>query len=116
GELHLGGSGLARGYLNLPELTAAKFVPNSFGSRMVERLYKTGDLARYLPDGRIECLGRIDHQLKVRGFRIEPGEIESALRLHHSVQDALFVSRSNENAGQLVAYLTPRNGAMPGGE
>src|SRR6185369_2717910 len=79
GELHIGGEGVAAGYLNRPELTAEKFVPDPFSVKN-KPMYRTGDLARYLPDGNIECLGRIDHQVKVRGFRIEPGEVEAALR------------------------------------
>jgi amino acid adenylation domain len=79
GELHLGGSGLVRGYLNRSELTAEKFVPNPFSEIPGARLYRTGDLARYRPEGTIEFLGRVDHQVKVRGFRIELGEIEAVL-------------------------------------
>ncbi|MGA9380077.1 MAG: amino acid adenylation domain-containing protein, partial [Phormidium sp.] len=85
GELHIGGIGLARGYLNQPELTAQKFIPNPFTNEPNARLYKTGDLARYLPDGNIEYLGRIDNQVKIRGFRIELGEIESILNQHPQV-------------------------------
>ena len=76
GELHIGGDGLARGYWNRPELTAEKFIHNPFSADPTSRLYKTGDLSRYLPDGNIEFLGRIDHQVKIRGYRIELGEIE----------------------------------------
>ena len=85
GELHIGGAGLARGYLNRPDLTAEKFIPNPYTDREGERLYKTGDLARYLPDGNIEFLGRIDHQVKIRGFRIELGEIEVNLKDHPQI-------------------------------
>ncbi|MHC5823564.1 MAG: non-ribosomal peptide synthetase, partial [Nostoc sp.] len=88
GELHIGGDGLARGYLNRPDLTAEKFIPNSFSDKSAARLYKTGDLARYLPNGNIEYLGRIDHQVKLRGFRIELGEIETRLTQHPSVGEA----------------------------
>jgi len=111
GELHLGGAGLALGYLGQPELTAEKFIPNPFAPG--ERLYKTGDLARFLPDGRLECLGRLDGQVKVRGFRIERGEIETALCHHPSVaQAAVVVRRSGDGDERLVAYCTPRNGAI----
>src|SRR5437667_5549478 len=84
GELHIGGDGLARGYLNQPELTAQKFIDNPFSGQPGARLYKTGDLVRYLSDGNIEYLGRIDDQVKIRGFRIELGEIESILRRHET--------------------------------
>src|ERR1700680_1032924 len=80
GELHIGGIGLARDYWNRPELTAQKFIADSFCAEPRARLYKTGDLVLYRPDGAIECLGRLDHQVKMRGFRIELGEIESVLR------------------------------------
>lgn len=107
GELHLGGDGLARGYHNRPELTAAKFVPNPFASRAGERLYKTGDLARFLPDGQIEFIGRLDHQVKIRGFRVEPGEIEAALRQAPGVQEALVIVDTPPQGGKrLVAYIT----------
>jgi len=106
GDLHIGGDGLARGYLNQPELTAEKFIPNPFGDEPGARLYKTGDLARYLPDGNIEFLGRKDGQVKIRGVRIELGEIEAVLAKHPSVNEAAVVVNEHETAGQrLVAYL-----------
>jgi amino acid adenylation domain-containing protein len=109
GEIHIGGAGLARGYLNRPELTEEKFIPNPFGTG---RLYKTGDLARYLPDGNIEFLGRIDHQVKLRGFRIELGEIESALCLHPGVREAVVaVYEPSPGDKRLAAYLTAKPGA-----
>ena len=98
GELHIGGIGLARGYHNRPELTAEKFIPNPFGSEPGARLYKTGDLARYLPDGTIEYLGRLDHQVKLRGFRIELGEIESLLAADPGVREAVVVVREELRA------------------
>jgi amino acid adenylation domain-containing protein/non-ribosomal peptide synthase protein (TIGR01720 family) len=114
GELHIGGVSLARGYLGRPELTAEKFIPNPFSESPGSRLYKTGDLARYLPDGNIEFLGRVDHQVKVRGFRIEVGEIEEALRQHPGVQEAVVVAREDATGdGQLVAYFVPLEGASP---
>ncbi|MEI6412066.1 MAG: amino acid adenylation domain-containing protein, partial [Bacteroidota bacterium] len=103
GELHIGGSGLARGYLNMPDLTAEKFIPHPF--KAGERLYKTGDLARWMPDGQIEYLGRIDHQLKIRGYRIEAGEIEQALLEHPAVQSCVVVGHKFEQGKELVAYL-----------
>ncbi|MFN7338240.1 MAG: AMP-binding protein, partial [bacterium] len=128
GELHIGGAGLARGYLNRPELTAEKFISNPFvsldppltpldkGGEQPSKLYKTGDLARYLPDGQIEYLGRIDNQVKVRGFRIELGEIEAVLGQHPLVQEAVVIARADhpsDNTSEtelntnLVGYLVP---------
>jgi amino acid adenylation domain-containing protein len=107
GEIYIGGDGLARGYLNRPELTAEKFISNPFSNHPNSRLYKTGDLARYLPDGNIEFLGRIDHQVKIRGFRIELGEIESALNQHPEVREATVVAREDKPGDKrLVAYIT----------
>jgi amino acid adenylation domain-containing protein len=109
GELHIGGVGLARGYLNRPDLTAEKFINNPFSDDPDARLYKTGDLARYLPDGNIEYLGRIDNQVKIRGFRIELGEIEAALGQYPSVQEnAVIVHESSQTGKRLIAYLVPR--------
>lgn len=111
GEICIGGDGLARGYLNQPHLTRRKFVANPFrpgGSR----LYKTGDLGRYLPDGNIEFLGRLDNQVKLRGFRIELGEIESALQQHPAVQEAVVIVREDAPGDRrLVAYIVshPKN-------
>jgi amino acid adenylation domain-containing protein len=103
GELYIGGASLARCYHNRPELTDEKFIPNSFG---LGKLYKTGDLARWLPDGNIEFLGRIDQQVKLRGFRIELGEIEAVLSQHPDVHEAVVVVREEQaNNQQLVAYL-----------
>lgn len=104
GELHIGGAGIARGYLNRPELTAEKFIPNPFDS--TTRLYKTGDLARFLPNGQIECLGRIDFQVKVRGFRIEIGEVEATLAEHPSVRECAIAAWKNDDSDErLVAYI-----------
>jgi amino acid adenylation domain-containing protein len=115
GELYLGGPGLAQGYLNRPELTREKFVPNPFCTDDSERLYRTGDFVRYLPDGNIEFVGRADHQVKIRGFRIEPGEIEVVLRRHPKVEDAVVVARDDEpGERQLVAYIVPREGSAHG--
>ena len=106
GELYAGGHGLARGYLNRPDLTAEKFVPNPFGSQPGARLYKTGDVVRYLPDGNIEFLGRRDQQLKIRGFRIEPGEVEAALARHTAVREAVVTACKDEADDEyLVAYV-----------
>ncbi|MEW6738191.1 MAG: amino acid adenylation domain-containing protein, partial [Acidobacteriota bacterium] len=106
GDLHIGGVGLARGYLNRADLTADKFIPNPFSSEAGARLYRTGDLARYLPDGNIEYLGRIDQQVKLRGYRIELGEIESVLKQHSMVKDAIVIAREDEPGDKrLVAYL-----------
>ncbi|MCC5661302.1 amino acid adenylation domain-containing protein [Nostoc sp. XA010] len=106
GELYLAGDGLARGYLNRPELTAEKFIPNPFNNRSHSRLYKTGDLVRYLPNGNLEYLGRLDNQVKIRGFRIELGEIEAVLRQYPGVQDVVVVAREDQpGQKRLVAYL-----------
>ncbi|MFZ4702148.1 MAG: amino acid adenylation domain-containing protein, partial [Candidatus Methylumidiphilus sp.] len=104
GEILVGGGGVARGYLNRPELTAEKFVEiELFGK--TERVYKTGDLARWLPDGNLEFLGRIDHQIKLRGFRIELGEIEAVLTLHESIKEAVVSLYEADGDKRLVAYL-----------
>jgi acyl-CoA synthetase (AMP-forming)/AMP-acid ligase II/acyl carrier protein len=103
GELYIGGVGLARGYLNQPDLTAERFIPSPFGQEEV--FFKTGDLGRYLPDGNIEYRGRIDHQVKVRGFRIELGEIESQIKGLEAVSNCVVVLREDRAADQrLTAY------------
>lgn len=107
GELYIGGACLSRGYLNQPELTAQRFVPDPFGSGSGETLYRTGDLGRYLPDGNIQFVGRADHQVKIRGNRIELGDIEATLRRHPAVKDAAVVVREEAASGdkRLVAYV-----------
>ena len=113
GELHIGGIGLARGYHNRPDLTREKFIADPFATTPGARIYKTGDLARYLPDGNIEHLGRLDHQVKIRGFRIELGEIEEVLGQHPGVA-ACTVTAREDHAGdkRLVAYLVTPGGAL----
>jgi amino acid adenylation domain-containing protein len=108
GELYIGGVGVTRGYLNRPELTADRFIPNPFSNDSGSRLYKTGDLVRYLRDGNIEYLGRIDHQVKIRGFRIELGEIEAVLRQNPAVEDAVVIGKEYDfHDKRLVAYVVP---------
>src|SRR5205807_9676011 len=102
GELFIGGAGVARGYLGRNQLTTERFIPNPFlgpapHTQHSTRLYRTGDLARYLPDGNIELLGRIDHQVKIRGHRVELGEIEAALNEHPSVREAVVLLREIKN-------------------
>ncbi|MEH1791682.1 amino acid adenylation domain-containing protein [Nostoc sp.] len=106
GEIYIGGAGLAKGYLNRPELTKERFISNPFNNKIESRLYKTGDLARYLLDGNLEYLGRIDHQVKIRGFRIELGEIENALLKHPAVQKIIVLAREDKpRVKELVAYI-----------
>lgn len=110
GELHIGGVGLARGYLNRPDLTNAKFILNPFSSELGARLYKTGDVARYLPDGNIEFLGRLDNQVKIRGCRIELGEIETVLSQHPDIKETVVIPREDQPGEQrLVAYIIPQH-------
>lgn len=110
GELYLGGAGLARGYFGRPDLTAQRFVPHPLGADAGSRLYRTGDLARILPDGTVEFLGRTDFQIKVRGYRVELGEIEARLTEHPGIEQAVVTVRENQ-AGEkyLVAYIVPRD-------
>ncbi|MEH2405209.1 amino acid adenylation domain-containing protein [Nostoc sp.] len=114
GELYIGGVSLARGYLNRPQLTQDKFILNPFDETGEGKLYKTGDLARYLPDGNIEYLGRIDNQVKIRGFRIELGEIETLLNQHGDVQvSTVIVREDHPGQKQLVAYIVPQKEVIP---
>jgi hypothetical protein len=114
GELYVGGSGTARGYLGRADLTAERFVPDPFSQAPGARLYRSGDRARLRSDGELEYLGRVDHQLKVRGFRIEPGEIEATLSSHTAVGACAVVGRTDQ-AGetQIAAYLEPRGKEAP---
>jgi amino acid adenylation domain-containing protein len=114
GELHIGGTGLARGYHNQPALTARHFTPDPHATTPGTRLYHTGDRARWLPDGNLEYLGRTDHQIKLRGYRIEPAEIEHALRQHpHITQAAVIIREDRPGDRRLTAYITTRTNPPP---
>ena len=114
GEMYVGGEGVARGYLNHAKLTAERFIPDLFSRRPGARLYRTGDLARRLPNDDIEYLGRLDHQIKIRGFRVELGEIETALKEHEGIQDAVVTLREDTPGDKrLVAYVVPTDKTMP---
>jgi amino acid adenylation domain-containing protein/non-ribosomal peptide synthase protein (TIGR01720 family) len=114
GELHISGRGVARGYINRPDATAEKFIPDPFGGEPGARLYKTGDRARYRGDGQIEFLGRTDDQVKVHGYRVEPGEIDVALRAHPAIASGIVVPRQDPSGDtKLVAFLVARDGVIP---
>ena len=114
GQLLIGGDGLARGYQNLPDLTAEKFVADPFRQQRGARVYQTGDLARYLPDGNITFLGRLDHQVKIRGYRIELGEIEAVLGSHPGVRHCVLVANEDPSGDKkLVAYVVPAGNQRP---
>lgn len=106
GELHTAGDGLARGYLKQPDLTNEQFISNPYSDDATDRLYKTGDLVRWLPDGNLAFVGRVDNQVKIRGFRVELGEIENALTINKGVQQVVVIAKKNQGTNQLVAYYT----------
>ena len=112
GELYIGGDGVSQGYLNRPDLTAERFLPNPFTGK--GWIYRTGDLARYLPDGTLECLGRMDHQVKLRGYRIELSEIEVTLQQHPAVSQAVVIDyEDGVGEKRLIAYLLPSGESLP---
>ncbi|MCZ6775309.1 MAG: amino acid adenylation domain-containing protein, partial [Ignavibacteria bacterium] len=114
GELHIGGDGLAQGYLNRPELTVEKFISDPFSGEASARLYKTGDLVRYLADGNMEFVGRLDHQVKIRGFRIELGEIETLLNDYPDVKESVVMAREDStDEKRLVAYVVAKDFSAP---
>ena len=114
GEIFIGGDGLARDYLNRLELTKEKFIPNPFSDKLNAKLYRSGDLGRYLPDGNIEFLGRSDHQVKIRGYRIELGEIETSLTEHSQISEAIVIStEKNEANKNLIGYFIAKKGKSP---
>src|SRR5206468_453927 len=111
GEIYVGGVGPGRGYLNRPDLTAERFLPDPFGGEAGARLFRTGDLGRFRPDGTIDFLGRMDQQVKIRGFRIEPGEIESVLSAHPGIAEAVVQVRDEEDGDRrLIAYVVRKRG------
>lgn len=112
GEIYIAGAGVARGYVNAPELTNSKFIPNPFDSEAAGRLYRTGDLGCYLPDGEIAFRGRIDEQIKIRGYRVEPNEIATALSKHSGIEASTVIARERRiDEKDLVAYIVPRAGS-----
>jgi hypothetical protein len=112
GEIYIGGAGLGRGYRNRPDLTSERFIPNPFSAIPGARMYRTGDIGRWLPNGEIAFLGRVDEQVKVRGYRVEPSEISTVLGQHPAVQSSLVVATEEEpGEKQLVAYLVLAPGA-----
>jgi acyl carrier protein len=114
GEMYVGGLGVARGYLNRPDLTAERFVRDPFSTRPSARLYKTGDMARYLDDGKIAYLGRVDEQIKIHGYRIEPVEIEAVLNRHPTISSSVVVAGGSAcEEKRLTAYLVTSNGNVP---
>lgn len=114
GEICIAGTAVSRGYLNHPRLTAERFIPNPFCQQPDSRLYKSGDLGRYLPDGTIEFIGRVDNQVKIRGFRFEPGEIESVLKQHPGLQEAVVLAQNNGlNDKRLAAFVVPTSLPTP---
>lgn len=113
GELLIGGVGVGRGYLNQPELTAQKFIPDPFSSAPGARLYRSGDLARKLPDGQIAFMGRVDEQIKIRGYRVEPGEISAALNRHPAIRSSCVTAYHHDSGeNRLAAYIVPSPGAL----
>jgi non-ribosomal peptide synthetase component F len=113
GEIHVGGS-ISRGYIHNESLTKERFIPNPFTGKLGDRMYQTGDLARYLPDGNIEYLGRTDFQVQIRGIRIELGEIEACLSSHPRICDTVVIAHSRSDQDTiLVAYFTPGTGEVP---
>ncbi len=106
GELFIGGAGLARGYVNSPELTDERFIKDPFSPSPSARLYRTGDRARWRADGCIEFLGRVDEQIKIRGFRVEPGEMEAQLRRQHGILEGAVIAQSAPSGNRLIAYFT----------
>ena len=114
GELYIGGKGVARGYVNRPDLTKERFLPDPFSQDPHARLYKTGDLAKYSHDGMIQCLGRVDHQVKIRGFRVELGEIEAVLSQHPAIQQVVVLARAESPVEKrLIAYCVFRQSSRP---
>jgi len=108
GEIYIGGDGVARGYINRPELTAEKFIPNPFAKSGSEKMYRTGDLGKFVSNGEIQCLGRIDRQIKIRGYRIEPGEIENAIMKHGGFKETLVSAFTDKKLHQqLAAFIVP---------